>query len=113
MLSLPVAPATWSCSTGQAVDVACPGQMTSILDAMHSAPNDGKTVYVHCSDGVGRTGAVVGCWLVRHGRMGDAALQQVAEWWQGVERVWLIPNPPETPEQKAYVRKWTESSPVG
>ena len=64
-------------------------------------------------DGVGRTGAVVGCWLVRHGRMGDAALQQVAEWWQGVERVWLIPNPPETPEQKAYVRKWTESSPVG
>ena len=22
--------------------------LTSILDAMHSAPNDGKTVYVHC-----------------------------------------------------------------
>ncbi len=24
-------------------------------------------VYVHCWGGVGRTGTVVGCWLLRHG----------------------------------------------
>ena len=31
-------------------------------------------MYLHCWGGVGRTGTVVGCWLVRHGRTGDEAL---------------------------------------
>lgn len=30
----------------------------------------GQTVYVHCYGGIGRTGTVVGCWLVRHGLSG-------------------------------------------
>ena len=48
-----------------------PGEMAGILDAIDSALGRGRNVYVHCWGGVGRTGTVVGCWLVRHGRTGD------------------------------------------
>ena len=86
----------------------CPQQMAGILDAIDAAMGDGRNVYVHCWGGVGRTGTVVGCWLVRHGHTGDAALGQIAEWWQGVEKVYRSPISPETGEQREYVRDWTE-----
>lgn len=41
--------------------------MTGILDDVDAALARGDSVYVHCWGGVGRTGTVVGCWLVRHG----------------------------------------------
>ena len=84
--------------------------MARILDAIDAALDDGKTVYVHCWGGVGRTGTVVGCWLVRHGETGESALEQIDEWWRGVEKVWRIPGSPETTEQVEYVRNWVESS---
>ena len=87
-----------------------PEQMAGILDAIDLALSEGKTVYVHCWGGVGRTGTVVGCWMVRHGCTGEQALHQIGEWWQGVEKAWRIPSSPETPEQVEYVRNWTESS---
>ena len=45
-------------------------QTAGILDAIDKALEDGKNVYVHCWGGIGRTGTVVGCWLVRHGMTG-------------------------------------------
>ena len=87
-----------------------PEHMASILSAINDALDDGKTVYVHCWGGVGRTGIVIGCWLVRSGHTGDAALRQIAEWWQGMEKVSRKPVSPETCEQRAYVRSWTEPS---
>ena len=85
-----------------------PEDMAAILDAIDNALDAGKTVYVHCWGGVGRTGTVVGCWLARHGHSGEEALQQIAEWWQGVEKASWHPRSPETPEQLAYVRNWSE-----
>lgn len=41
-------------------------EMVSILDTIDRALDAGRAVYVHCLAGVGRTGTVVGCWLVRH-----------------------------------------------
>ena len=91
------------------VDVSIPqspGQMTRILDAVDAALDSGDTVYVHCWGGVGRTGTVVGCWLVRHGLTGDEALAQIAEWWKGVEKSWRVHESPETGRQRDYVRRW-------
>ncbi|MBX0327691.1 phosphatase [Oscillochloris sp. ZM17-4] len=81
-----------------------PAAMAAILDALDGAIAGGHTVYVHCWGGIGRTGTVVGCWLVRHGMTGDEALATIARHWQGVEKRWRQPRSPETDEQHAYVR---------
>ena len=90
------------------VDLNVPEQMDSILDAIDAALDDGKTIYVHCWGGVGRTGTVVGCWLVRHGSAGPAALDQVAKWWKDVGKSHRVPQSPETSDQRAYVHRWSE-----
>ena len=87
-----------------------PGEMAGILDVIDSALAQGRNVYVHCWGGVGRTGTVVGCWLVRHGRTGDEALAELGELWQGVEKIRRKPVSPETREQREYVRQWVEPS---
>ena len=81
--------------------------MSRILDAIDAALARGQTVYVHCFGGIGRTGTVVGCWLVRHGLRGAAALEQIAAW-----RAATPDGPrlsPETAAQRALVLNWQES----
>ena len=88
-----------------------PQQTAGILDAIDKALEDGKNVYVHCWGGIGRTGTVVGCWLVRHGMTGDEALAEIAERWRGMEKRYRHPRSPQTQQQRRYVRSWTEPSP--
>ena len=85
-----------------------PQAMVRILDAIDEALEHGRTVYLHCWGGVGRTGTVVGCWLVRHGMTGQQALDQIADWWKDVEKHWRIPESPETLEQCHFVQDWSE-----
>lgn len=49
------------------LDVPTPNFMVHILNRIDDALEKGKPVYVHCWGGRGRTGTVVGCWLIRHG----------------------------------------------
>jgi hypothetical protein len=85
---------------------AAPAHMVAILDELDAAMAAGHTVYVHCWGGIGRTGTVVGCWLVRHGMTGDDALATIARHWEHVEKRWRAPRSPETAEQHAYVHAW-------
>lgn len=45
-----------------------PAHMLAILNAIDGSLAAGRPVYVHCFGGIGRTGTVVGCHFVRHGR---------------------------------------------
>ena len=51
------------------LDVSIPTEefMVTILDAIDGHLAEGKVPYIHCWGGIGRTGTVVGCWLIRHG----------------------------------------------
>jgi hypothetical protein len=90
-------------------DVPGDGAMRGILDAIDAALADGRTVYLHCFGGIGRTGTVVGCWLVRHGASGEEALRRIADWRTGTSDAWW-PSP-ETDEQRAFVLAWPERGP--
>jgi protein-tyrosine phosphatase len=80
-----------------------PGLVLAILDEIDAALAGGERVYVHCWGGVGRTGTVIGCWLVRHGLDDGDAVRSI-----GILRR-QIPGSrgsPETPGQIALVRSW-------
>jgi len=83
--------------------------MTGILDRIDEAITGGHVVYVHCWGGIGRTGTVVGCHLVRHGLNGDEALAALATMWKVVDKHYRRPNSPETEEQCRWIREWRES----
>jgi protein-tyrosine phosphatase len=80
--------------------------MHRILDLIEAEQAAGRTVYVHCWGGVGRTGTVVGCHFVRCGLDGKAALAQLAELWRTVEKCDWCPDSPESDEQRAFVLDW-------
>ena len=73
-------------------------RLVSILDEIDSELDAGGLVYVHCWAGCGRTGVVVGCWLVRHGTAPDAALARIAET-RGL-------GCPQTLEQRLMILDW-------
>ena len=58
-------------------NVPTAAMMRRILDTIDTALAEGQRVYVHCAGGIGRTGTVVGCYLVRHGLQGEAALAEI------------------------------------
>jgi protein-tyrosine phosphatase len=86
-------------------DFSCPSvdEMTATLDALDAALEQGA-VYVHCWGGSGRTGTVVGCWLVRHGMDCEDALATIAALRR--ETAYGERPSPESDEQREFVRAW-------
>jgi len=79
-------------------------QLARILDDVDAVLDAGGSVYVHCWGGIGRTGTVVGCWLVRHGLDDGDAIARIAE----LRRMALdaaMPSP-QTSAQRALVAGW-------
>jgi protein-tyrosine phosphatase len=86
------------------VEVPTPAVMTEILDTLDAALAAGKKVYLHCWGGVGRTGTVVGCYLVRHGMPGEEAIRKIAELRKGTPDDWK--TAPQTKAQRQMVLHW-------
>lgn len=64
----------------QDLDVPTPEFMTQILDRIDASLAENRPVYVHCWGGRGRTGTVVGCWLIRQGIVrAEGALEKIKE----------------------------------
>ena len=87
-------------------DVPTVAVLRRILDAVDGALEEGRVVYIHCLAGLGRTGTVVGCYLVRHDLAGEAALLRLEELvGQTPNRGWPSPQ---TPEQRRMVLEWKQ-----
>jgi hypothetical protein len=82
-------------------------QITALLRAHESR---GTICAVHCRGGIGRTGTIVGCWLVESGRArdGEEALGIIGREWCTVEKRRRFPCSPETGAQWEYVRRFTK-----
>ena len=84
------------------MDVPSAAHMSRILDCIDDALGRGERPYVHCWGGAGRTGTVIGCFLVRRGMTGEEALAEVAR------LAAHYCESPQTWEQCEFVRNWTE-----
>lgn len=73
-------------------------RLVETLDEIDDELGAGGLVYVHCWAGCGRTGVVVGAWLVRHGVTPNDALARIAEA-RGL-------GCPQTLEQRMLVLGW-------
>ena len=87
-------------------DVSIPDEslMIAILDVIDEAIAENTGAYVHCFGGIGRTGTVVGCYLVRHGLSGVEALRRIRDWRTDTPDGWR--ESPETDAQRNMVLAW-------
>lgn len=91
-------------------DLSTPAEatVTRILDMIDAQLAAGRRVYLHCWGGIGRTGTIVGCHLVRHcmryGMNQSHALAEIARLRAGTPDAHK-PSP-ETEEQIRRVRGW-------
>lgn len=79
-------------------------RMREIQQTIAEALNAGQTVYVHCCGGIGRTGTVIGCYLIEQEVSAAEALAEIrrlrrrtTDWWK---------KSPETQAQEDFVRRW-------
>lgn len=83
--------------------VTTPEGYDAIVADMERELGAGRSVYVHCWGGVGRTGTVVGCWHVSRGATADEALAAIARVRKGTRKAKA--TAPEMPCQVEAVRE--------
>lgn len=81
------------------------GQMEEILRTIDEAAEG--VVYVHCWGGIGRTGTVVGCWLLSRGCAPAGVAHEIRRLRSDCQK--SARRSPETWEQNAFVREWMGS----
>lgn len=77
-----------------------------VLGAIHSELISGGRAYLHCSDGVGRTGMVVGCWLVERGCDRESALDELASRFAAMNKASKFRSTPSSAPQADWVERW-------
>lgn len=81
-----------------------PDMMRTILDIIDHWLQLNRMVYVHCLAGIGRTGTVVGCYLVRHGFTGEAAVEHISYLRRDLPNWWH--RSPEMDDQLEFILNW-------
>ncbi len=81
--------------------------LREILAALDHALAEGRSVYLHCRAGIGRTNLVAGCWIASRDGDGEAALERLNRAWLGNARSRTWASIPETEAQADFVRRWS------
>ena len=80
--------------------------MRDILRTIRRERHRGRTLYLHCWGGRGRTGTVAACVLNDlFGHRGDESLAVLSSRWQACAKA-AFSESPETDEQRRDVREW-------
>ncbi|KAF8629006.1 hypothetical protein AX17_005862 [Amanita inopinata Kibby_2008] len=83
--------------------------VNQVMNVLEDNERRGRLSAIHCRGGVGRTGTLVGCWLV-HSRMakdGREALAMLGRFWRTVPKSKRFQESPETGAQSEFVRQFT------
>jgi len=82
--------------------------VSEVCTVLEDCQGRGRKAAIHCRGGVGRTGTIVGCWLVQSGvaQNGKEALAFIEREWRQVEKSKRFPKSPETGNQEEYVRSF-------
>jgi hypothetical protein len=79
--------------------------MARILNQVDMFIGQGRPVYVHCLGGIGRTGTVVGCYLMRHGMAtSENVLEMIRDLRENNKN--SSRKSPETMEQRKMIARW-------
>jgi protein-tyrosine phosphatase len=70
-----------------------------LLDALDARVRGGAQVVIHCLGGLGRTGVIGGCWLIRRGLGAGEALAML-------KQVRNDDRCPETHEQRRFIESY-------
>ena len=91
----------------QVYEVPTVQEMSVILDGIDQNSKAHRPVYVHCVGGRGRTGLVIGCYLIRHGIASPATVLEVI---RGLRRNMVESYLPSLDNEihEFFIRGWTE-----
>ena len=89
------------------LDIPTITHMRTVINAINEAIHEGGKVYVHCWGGIGRTGTVIGCYLIEHGILLNHTAVPFIEF---LKRNTAIKNrqSQETPDQVNYILSWNQ-----
>lgn len=82
--------------------------MQKILNDIDMLVSENIPLYIHCWGGIGRTGTVVGCWLMRH-KLAEkrSVIDEIFNLRKlFVDETCLIYRSPETEAQEQFVLNW-------
>jgi hypothetical protein len=84
--------------------------MKKILNEIDLLRSKSIPLYIHCWGGIGRTGTVVGCWLMRHGLAERRnVIDEIFNLRKlSVESSCLVYRSPETETQEQFVLNWAK-----
>ena len=85
--------------------------MNEILEAIDGSLKSDRPVYLHCCGGMGRTGTVVCCWLLRHGLASKENVLSMLRTLRQADLQRATMPAPENQTQCQFVLDWPESHP--